>query len=342
MNWIKENKFLAGLVGGTLLAVILLYLLGSRGGTKYDEAKETFDTAASEAAQSERIDLYPNQENLNAKKKAVDEYREDLKALQQDFDKFRPEKIENTSPQQFTDLLVKADGETRAAFEQAGTTVPDAYFCGFERYKTELARSNATGILTYELGYVRQLMQELAKAGIDELKNVHRPALAEENGAQFQPGPNDVARAMPLEVTFSGTEESVRKFFTALANPENGFAVVRSLRVSNSKRGVPPKAGDAKFDSPTKAAPAAGTAADLFSGGFVLPGEEEEAAPAEGDAAAEGDATAADAPEETPAPSPEPESSDSSRILQQVLGSEDVQVFVRIDLMQFLPAKELP
>ncbi|MCB1131677.1 MAG: Amuc_1100 family pilus-like protein, partial [Verrucomicrobiae bacterium] len=219
---------------------------------------------------------------------------------------------------------------------------PDAYFCGFERYKTELARSNATGILTYELGYVRQLMQELAKAGIDELKNVHRPALAEENGTQFQPGPNDVARAMPLEITFSGTEESVRKFFTALANPENGFVVVRSLRVSNSKRGVPPKAGDAKFDNPSKAAPAAGTAADLFSGGFVLPGEEEEAAPAEGDAAAENDATAADAPEETPAPSPEPESSDSSRILQQVLGSEDVQVFVRIDLMQFLPAKELP
>ena len=194
---------------------------------------------------------------LNAKKKAIDEYRENLKGLQQDFDKFRPEKIENTSPQEFTDLLVKADSETRAAFEQAGTTVPDAYFCGFERYKTELARSNATGILTYELVYVRQLMQELAKAGINELKNVHRPALAEENGAQFQPGPNDVARAMPLEVTFSGTEESVRKFFTALANPENGFAVVRSLRVSNSKRGVPPKAGDAKFDSPTKAAPAA-------------------------------------------------------------------------------------
>ena len=33
---------------------------------------------------------------------------------------------------------------------------------------------------------------------------------------------------------------------------------------------------------------------------------------------------------------------DSSRILQPVLGDEELQVFLRIDVMQFLPVKELP
>jgi hypothetical protein len=33
---------------------------------------------------------------------------------------------------------------------------------------------------------------------------------------------------------------------------------------------------------------------------------------------------------------------DSSRILAQVLGSEELIVFVRIDLIMFLPSKELP
>ena len=39
---------------------------------------------------------------------------------------------------------------------------------------------------------------------------------------------------------------------------------------------------------------------------------------------------------------PEPEEVDTSRILAQVLGSEEVVVFVRFDLSMFLPSKELP
>ena len=339
MNWIKENKFLAGLLGGTLLAAVLLYLFGSRGSTKYAEAKDAFDQAAAEVSQAERLPVYPKPENRDSKAKAIDEYRKSLAELQGAFGKFRPEAIENTTPQQFTDQLIKADKETRQAFEQAGTTVPDAYFCGFERYKTELARGSATGILSYELGLIRNLMLELAKSGVGELKNLHRPALAEENGGTYEPAPSDVARALPLEITFSGTEDSVRAFFTSLASTENHFAVIRSLRISNSKRGVPPKAGDAKFDKPAAAESTAGAASDVFSGDFVLPTEEEE--PAE--AAAEGEEAETPA-EEDPAPAPQPEADpgDTSRILQQVLGSEDVQVFLHLDLMQFLPAKELP
>jgi hypothetical protein len=32
----------------------------------------------------------------------------------------------------------------------------------------------------------------------------------------------------------------------------------------------------------------------------------------------------------------------SGRILNQILGDEEIQVFLRIDVLQFLPAKELP
>lgn len=328
MNWIKENKFLAGLVGGTVVAMALLYFVGSKGAARFAASKEGYDQAAGEVSQFERLALYPKADLRDSKKKAIDEYRESLGSLQEAFAKFRPEEIANTSPQAFTDQLVAAVDETRAAFEAAGTTVPAPYFCGFERYKTELARGGATGIMAYQLGMVRGLMLGLAEARISELKNVHRPPLAEEDGGSFEPAASDVARPMPLEITFSGSEKSVRQFFNMLASTETNFAVIRSLRITNSKRDLPPKAADAKFERESGAARtgASAPAADMFSGGFVLPGDEPEE----------------EAPAEEPAPAPKADPADASRVLSQVLGDEEVMVFLRLDLMQFLPAKELP
>ena len=37
-----------------------------------------------------------------------------------------------------------------------------------------------------------------------------------------------------------------------------------------------------------------------------------------------------------------PAAADSSRILNQILGKEELQVFLRMDALQFLPVKALP
>ena len=129
------------------------------------------------------------------------------------------------------------------------------------------------------------------------------------------------ARTFPLEITFVGPEKSAREFLSSITQPENQFVVIRSLRITNEKKD-PPRTADAKFDKP--AAPAkAGAAADAFAGGFVLPGD---------DAAAPAAVPAEEAPK----------AADTGRILAQVLGNEQVQVFLRLDVLQFLPAKKLP
>ena len=40
MNWIKDNKFLVALGGGTLVGVILIFLAGYEGAAKYQQAKD--------------------------------------------------------------------------------------------------------------------------------------------------------------------------------------------------------------------------------------------------------------------------------------------------------------
>ena len=128
------------------------------------------------------------------------------------------------------------------------------------------------------------------------------------------------ARPFPLEITFTGPEKAAREFISSIVKQDNHYLVVRSLRVTNMKKD-PPRAADAQFDKAAASKPAA--AADPFGGGFVLPGDE----------------TPAATPEK---PAATPKAADSSRILSQVLGNEQVQVFIRLDLLEFLPAKKLP
>jgi hypothetical protein len=320
MSWIKDNKFLVALLGGTFLGAVVLFLVGSNAVSRHDKAKEDFDAAASEATTFENVTLYPRPENRDGKSKALDEYRKSLNAMQATFAPFRPEKIENVSPQDFTNRLKAANDEVTKAFQESGCTVPEGFFCGFENYRTTLARGNATGMLDYQLGGIKNLMLALAKSGAKSLNNLHRPLLPEEDGNVWQPQPNDVARPLPLEITFTAPEKSVREFLSTIATPDRKYIVIRSLRVANAKKD-PPRAADAKFDKPAPAKPA--PAANGIDGAF-------------------GDAQTLEGVAADTAPKPAPTGADSSRILDQVLGNEDLQVFLRLDLLQFLPAKTLP
>lgn len=326
MSWIKENKFMVVLGASTLVGAIVLFYIGSMGASKYSKAKEDFDTAYGEAQSFVKGPLFPTAENRDGKKKALAEYRQSVESLQAAFKSFRPEEIKNTSPQDFTNRLIAVDAELRKAFENSNTTLPEGFFSGFESYKTSLARGNATGIMTYQLEGIKNILLALASSGPSELKNLHRPSLPEEAGNEFKPQPNDVARALPLEITFIGPEKSVRSFLTAINDTKTGqFNIVRSLRITNAKKD-PPKTSDAKFERPAAAGAAAAGADPIFGGAFVLPSDE----PAE-----EGAEPAEPAAEPTPVLS-------SNRILAQVLGNEELQVVIRLDIMKFLPAKKLP
>jgi hypothetical protein len=327
MSWINENKFLATLAGGTLAGVIILFALGYQGMKSYDGQKEAFETASTEVKAFESGPLYPKTENKNAKSKALNDYKAAVESLQSAFEPFRPKELTAITPQEFTSQLLAANTETRKAFETAGTVVPDPYFVGFERYKTSLADGKSTAVLDYQLGFVKNLMLTLAKAKPAELKNLYRPLLPEDEGQVFTAPADMVARPLSLELTFTGSELSVREFITSISKPDERFVVVRSLRITNTKKDAP-KSSDAQFEKPAAAKPAG--AADPFAGGFILPGEEPAAA-----------TPAPKTPKAPDAPAPA-EAAPGGRILAQVLGTEQVNVFLRIDLLQFLPAKKLP
>ena len=50
MSWIKDNKFIVALGGGTLAGAAALVFWGMQGSSRYQAAKDEFDAAAAEAA----------------------------------------------------------------------------------------------------------------------------------------------------------------------------------------------------------------------------------------------------------------------------------------------------
>lgn len=319
MSWLQDHKFQVSLATVALVASAGLYVYGSKGSGRYERALQEFQEATSQAAEFERLALYPTKANLDSKRIAVDEYRKATQSLQAAFDAYRPKPGGVITPQAFTDLLKSANQETRAAF--AGRMkFPDDYFCGYMVYKKSLAPGDATSILAYQLNGIKALMTHMVDCGVSRLINIHRPILTEEEGVPYNTPPGQVARPLPLELTFEGPEKSIRAFLSSVAAVDERYVVIRTIRIANARRSIP-KTTDAKFDRPSEAAASSPTApiAELF-------------------ADSNGTATGDNKAPATPAPA----AADSSRMLEQVLGNETLQVFLRIDLMQFLPTKDLP
>ncbi|BCU75570.1 Amuc_1100 family pilus-like protein [Luteolibacter sp. LG18] len=315
MSWIKENPFVAVLGGVTVVGAGALLFLGTHFAGDYEKALTAYKDDSDVVAKAEKLNVYPTKTNAQAKSKAIEDYKSEIGKLQDAYRAFRPAEVKNIAPQEFTNNLKASSDKIRAAFTSANATLPESFFVGFENYKSSLAQEGATGILDYELGAFTNVFLALAKAGPKELKNVHRPLLAEESGGVFT-DKEAIYRPMSLEVTFRGGEKAFREFGAALASSTDYYYVIRTVRVENDKL-IGPVPGDAKFET-AKAAGAGGASADPFAG-FSLGGET--AAPAGGDKA-------------------KPAAADSSKILQQVLGDEDVTVFVRLDVLRFLPAKD--
>jgi hypothetical protein len=361
MSWIKDNKFAAMLGGITLLVAIVIFYVGWSYRGKYRDALQAYQDAATEVEEFENLPLYPSDANRDGKTKALNEYRTAITGFQAAFEKFRPKELKNSSPQDFTGNAKTANEAVTKAFGDAKTKLPDGFFIGFETYSSgSLAREEATGILNYQLDAIKELMLALAKAAPSQLQNLYRAKSPEEDGLKWIPGADDASRAHPLEVTFKGTEKSAREFLDFLANSPTHFYVVRTLRIANEELGKAPNKSDSKFEVPTPAGGPGKLPGDPFGGaaGFVLPTEEPPPTPATGTkpaSPATGTKPATPAtgtPPATPAapvlpaapavPAAPIKPAASGRILNQILGDEEIQVFLRIDVLQFLPAKELP
>src|SRR4051812_11726654 len=84
MNWVKENKFLTGLLVVTLVGAGALGYLLFTAKAKYDEASGNFENQAAELSRLEHLPAYPDAQNVKRLEEQRQQHLEQIQNLQKE------------------------------------------------------------------------------------------------------------------------------------------------------------------------------------------------------------------------------------------------------------------
>eukprot|EP00112_Aurelia_sp_Birch-Aquarium-sp1_P007689 Seg18395.1 transcript_id=Seg18395.1/GoldUCD/mRNA.D3Y31 product="hypothetical protein" protein_id=Seg18395.1/GoldUCD/D3Y31 len=187
-----------------------------------------------------------------------------------------------------------------------------------------------------DVEYQRQaltwLFDKLAEAKPSAVTNVHRhkveprldpttkglSSMDRNKAREFQ---KEVYYGLPFELTFKGSEETLKNFLESLAQSEKYFFSVRSLRIQNENTEA------VKAEADFQDAPSGGASGgDITAGEFAFPDDEGGAAPDLGEGEAEEGAQAPVAPVAA---------TDTGLLIKKISGGEELVVFLKLDLLVF-------
>lgn len=345
MSWIQENKFTAALAGVTTVGSIALISLAMGKGDDLATAKTKLKKALRNEVEIQSVQPFPNKENLEKKKSIVSDYTKGASDLQRQFAAYRPKAkdVEDFAPDKFSAIVSSYRNRLNRTFKKNGVELPDQCVYGFEAYASKFPRPEATGELSYQVKAIEWLLTKLARNEPEALLNVVRskfdlelaPIKVEMNkGLPAKTLKEPEYYAMPLELSFRCDEKGLSNFLAEIANTDKYAFVIRSLHIQN-ERMTPPTQSDAEF------APATPEVADNafgfgFGADFVIQGDD--VANVEDADAAVVQAAAVPANAAVPVVG---DDSDNTRKLLPVLGSEKINVFLKLDLILLSQSADL-
>ncbi len=193
MDWIRENKTLASLMGVFLAAAAALGFLVVKAWLAFGESRERFDTTNNSLAAMKSADLFPSQENLDKKKAAVDEYEQKVTRLSRVLLSLQPETEAITE----TDFQAKLKARIDEVRKLAGKTtrLPGEFALAFPDYTSSLPKSAGVAReLSDYLDTADAVARTLIESGVDSVEMFDRTQLASEKGEPAPP-PQTSAKA---------------------------------------------------------------------------------------------------------------------------------------------------
>ncbi|MFT5883431.1 MAG: hypothetical protein ACI9FG_001946 [Crocinitomicaceae bacterium] len=340
MSWIQENKFTAALAGVTAVGSIVLISLSMGKGDDIASAQIKLKKALRNEKSIQSVQPFPNRENLEHKQSTVNDYEKGARSLQRQFAAYRPnaKDVEDFAPDKFSAIVSSYRNRLNKKFKKNDVELPDQCVYGFEAYANKFPRPEATGELSYQIKAMEWLFSELANNKPEALLNVVRDKfdlesapVAVTRGRRGRRGRNAVEQepeyyVMPLELSFRSDEKVLSNFLEEIANTDKYPFVIRSMHIQN-ERMTPPTEGDAEFEK----AAIAGGGNDFFD---FAPDFENEGNAGEPDEPLEGlNRNVAGAVLPVAAAPVVGDDSDDTRLLKPILGGENVNVFLKLNLI---------
>ena len=192
MDWIRENKVLATVMGIALAGAIGLAAVLFMSYSAYGQSMEQFQTTDSSLAAIKGRKLAPTQENLDKKTELVTAYTDAVNNLGTALLSLQPP-VKPISDTEFQVKLKERVANIRAAAAAANMELPADFAFGFGEYVGGLPRNaEAATALSDYLDGVESVIQTMVDAGVKKLSTIERTALAVEKG---EPPPKPAAPA---------------------------------------------------------------------------------------------------------------------------------------------------
>ena len=249
MNWIKENKFLAGFIAVLLIGIGVLGWLVLSAKTAMEESESTFASQTTELNRLQGLSLFPNQENV----KKLDEQRKQVEAAFKDLQKSLAANeipLEPMTPIEFQDSLRKTVISIR---EKAGTytNLGEKFYLDFDKYETEPPDKDAAAPLGRQMKAITWVVEQFISARAATLKIARNPLPEEASKArQAQtpaPGPGNQSRGKAddkgknlvtkswFEIVVLMDEAGFRDVLNKIVTSPDQFFIPRVVEVKNDK-----------------------------------------------------------------------------------------------------------
>lgn len=317
MDWIRENKPLAAILGVILAATLGLGYVLFDAWSGYTETKESYLGLGSQIAGLKSSRLAPTEENLKAKKALVDEYATLVNQLGGALVILQPP-VQPIKDIEFQAKLKTKIAEARKAATLAKMNLPADFAFGFDDYTAGLPKSaEAAAELSSFLDAVDELVRLFMKCGVESVDLLERSKLPQEMDQAASNAQRGVAAApailekRQISVILTLDQGPLQLLISRLANPSDMpfFTSLRLLRIENEKQDGPLRA---EVRLPESSANPGGN-----SGAADATASPDQAKPAA---------------DEIKPPAPAPVDS------VPVIGKERLKVRMEIDLVKFLDA----
>lgn len=339
MNWIKENKSLAAILGVMIAGAIALAALLFMSYTAYNESVEKWKTTSENVKRLKSAKLYPDTTNVAAKEKMVSEYADKVNLLRATLlDSKVQQAVKPISETEFQAKLKERANTVKRLAEGSQVLLPADFALGFDEYTGSLPRTpEVAADLNVHLDVMEKLITALIQSGVKSVDLLERTKLPNEKAVVAAPvvapkstkaknantknknktiitaaaAAEPVLDRYPIKLMVTTDQGPFQNLINALANPSKlpHFLVVRQLRVENEKLDGPLKSeiriSRDTVSTETTAAPAAAPSGAPAGTQVIVP----------------------------------PKASPKDAIT--IMGEEKLKLYLEVDYIRFRPAAEV-
>ena len=254
MDWIRNNKFMAGFLAFMVVGVGLLGYLLYTSYSRYDDVAQQYDRQVAELNRLQGLQPFPDDKGLKKFTELRHNYASAVSTLQSQLAAYEPPP-ENPplTPIQFAEKLRKSVEDVSGAAQNVGMALPENFYLGFEQYRGAPPEAAATPLLSEELDAINDLVGLLLKQHVERLNAISRGRLPHEAGAVVaapaaavppRPGPKAESPAAelvvryPVDISFTAQPSAFRAILNEITSAKRLY-VIRALQVKNQMDKAP-------------------------------------------------------------------------------------------------------